>query len=275
MITSNKCDISSATAKFVLVNNDNSDVESPVDNAEIFDQINSLSAELRSGILGALAGTAPVITVQSFSRVQSITTWDSIYSYPLKLELKKLARYTPINIAAVDAVAKNIYVRRNTIPLNQLMNSGISIYAPVDTTRNEEFTSTEMQIYSVVLDAFYGICRRWNKLDALNVISGVERTEAINEITFALRTNLVAGFTIEDLRNCCYKLLMVSSWLLNNNAYIERDILPQLLINVFNEDILPAATVKTLFDYASTNIDTYPLDIKTMLRLFRDVQWKL
>lgn len=275
MILSNKLDITSAIAKFAIVDSGDYDSNSPVDKEEIFDLINRLSAELRSGLLGALAGTAPKITVQSFSEVQSRSTWEAVYSYPLRLELKKLGKYIPINMAAVDAVAKNIFVRRNTMPLNQLMNSVYWIYAPANKSCEMEYTNEEMQISGIILDAFYSICRLWNKLDVISTVSPKDRNDIIDEITFALRHQLIAGFSLEDLRTCCYKLLMVSDWIMNCDTYINRDILPQVLIHVFKDDILPAATIANLFKYSSIDIDTYPNDIKVMLRLFRDVQWKI
>lgn len=275
MILSNKPDITNAIAKFTIVDSGEYDSNSPVDREEIFDLINHLSAELRSGLLGALAGVSPKITVQSFSEVQSRSTWEAVYGYPLRLELKKLSKYMPINMAAVDAVAKNVFVRRSTMPLNQLMNSVYWIYAPTNKSCEMEYTAEEMQISNVILDAFYGICRRWNKLDAISVISPNDRNDAINEITFALRHELNANFTLEDLRTCCNKLMMVVDWMMNSDTYINRDILPRVLIHVFKDDILPAATITNLFKYSSIDIDTYPSDIKTMLRLFRDVQWKI
>ena len=235
-----------------------------------FSKASKLSPDLRNALLGALAGLSPILLVQDFNRDQVANSWDTTFGRTLAIELKNIKTVLPINTAAINAIAKNIYIRRNTINMSRLANAAYNFaYPSISGIDNDA---------DLLQRCHYEIAKKWMNVGDIPT-GGPKLLEAIKEIAFTSKRSYNSPIPLEDLTRDCYDFLSVARWVINSDTYLFDERFNKVFTTLFLSDILPSHYGNPLGINCNNDSITditgveWPSDILHLLHLIKEYKW--
>jgi len=212
---------------------------------DILELIRPLNQVMRTATLGLVAGLSPKIVTQTLCQAKAGEEWDLKYSKLLIKDLEKIKLKTPISPLFINNIAKNVFIKRNTIGPHRihfpLITNQIEIYE-IKFDDEQEYN----QFFTVLLDSFEHICAKYRRIEECCSLLDFQKytkiSEAIN--TVSANSNVPNQLNIPLWRQLIAEMIETNYWIVKGADVSSLDVLNEVLKDTFESDIFPVKNIQ-------------------------------
>lgn len=209
----------------------------------IYDLLRPLDSIFRAAVLGLIGGFSAPIQTQTLCSLEAGELWDLKFKRQFSKDLDTLKDMLPINTLSIANIAKNVFIKRNT-----LGTTGLSYAVWLAQDQHTPFVnwmSPNANASLDILTSYADLGRKYRNLsdipdfgyklhEEINSVIDVAYTQAITHST----TN--PNISIAMWRQMLKEYLANAAWIITHDtAYVKEHIIEAILIDSFLADVLP------------------------------------
>ena len=229
--------------------------------------LSRLSTVDRNATLGLLGGLIPPIAVQTLCPETAKRVWSDNHLFLLRETLNKIKFRLPINVLAIEGIARNVFVTRNTLSANGLA-------FPIGLKQNDKYQmfdlNTESNHFITLINSYTDLSQKFNSISAMDssslndsFVNGVIEPH-FEKIGHLIDSRVWIGLLKEFVIHL--KWLMEGSSNYVDNSNYDFNTIKEMIETVFRSDILPIKyleeghsilpIVETVFKYRTILFNT-------------------
>ena len=202
--------------------------------------LSKLSTVDRNATLGLLGGLIPPIAVQTLCSETAKKVWADNHLYLLRETLNKIKFRLPINVLAIEGIARNVFITRNTLSANGLTY-------PIGMKQNEKYQmfdlNTESNHFITFLNSYTDLSRKFNSISAMDssslnesFVNGIIEPH-FEKIGHLIDSRVWVGLLKEYVSHLKWLTNGVSNYTESTN--VDFNTIKEMIETVFRSDILP------------------------------------